>query len=147
MQAESNSPPNSSAAIRIAALFVLLAATVWIATRFIVRRAEANFAAHSVVHLDGEVRRIRTDIGTTETALDRAVTRVTQQLAAKPAAPRAEMFGMLRDALGTQPRRGIRILAPSGEALAWWGEDLRTAGNTGYEFDATNLYVVRSRAL
>src|SRR5262249_18709219 len=98
-------------------------------------------------HLDNEVARIRGDIAATEAALDRAVAQVTQRLAAKPTAPRAEMFDIVRDALGPQAQRGIRIVAPSGEALAWWGEDLRTAGNTGYEFDATNLYVVRSRAL
>jgi signal transduction histidine kinase len=137
----------TAAAIRIAALFVFLAGIVWIATRFVVSRAEANFAAHSAAHLDSEVTRIRADIVADEAALDRAVAYVTQRLAAKPSAARAEMFGMLRQALGTEPQRGIRIVAPSGEALAWWGEDLRTSGNTGYEFDATNLYVVRSRAL
>src|SRR5438552_7375650 len=110
-----------SAAIRIAALFVLLAGIVWVTTRLVVRRAEANFAAHSAVHLDGEVTRIRADIVADESALDRAVAYVTQRLAAKPSASRAEMFGMLREALGTEPQRGIRIVAPSGEALAWCG--------------------------
>jgi len=149
MQSELNSPrENVSAAIRIAALFVLLAAGVWMATRIMVRRADANFAAHSAAHIDNEVRRIRGDILQTEAALDAAVARAAQRLAAKPSASRADTFAILRDSLGSdQPQRGIRVVTPNGEALAWWGEDLRTSGNTGYEFDATNLYVVRSRAI
>jgi nitrogen fixation/metabolism regulation signal transduction histidine kinase len=138
---------NLSAAIRIAALFVLLAAAVWGVTLVAVRRAEVNFAARSASHLDGEVARIRGEIASTEAALDAAVSRVTQRLAADPAITRAQMFDQVRAAVDSQPQRGIRILAPNGEAMAWWGEDLRTPGNTGYEFDATNLYVVRSRAL
>jgi nitrogen fixation/metabolism regulation signal transduction histidine kinase len=147
MQSELKSPRDARAAIRIAALFVLLAGAVWITARIVVRRAEANFAARSAAHLDGEVRRIRADIASSEVALDSGVSRVTQRLTAKPSASRAEMFETLRDALRAHPQRGIRIVAPNGEAIAWWGQDLRTAGNSSYEFDATNLYVVRSRAL
>ena len=56
------------------------------------------------------------------------------------------MFAMLRgEANGV--RQGIRIVAPNGDAIAWWGEDLRTPGATSFEFDATNLYIVRSRPL
>src|SRR5258708_687134 len=47
----------------------------------------------------------------------------------------------------TGVRQGIRIVAPTGEALAWWGEDLRTPGTTSFEFDATHLYIVRSPPL
>jgi nitrogen fixation/metabolism regulation signal transduction histidine kinase len=142
-------PPreNLSAAIRIAALFLFLTGGIWIFTRIAVRRAEANFAARSATHLDGEVTRIRHDVASNEAALDAAMNRVTQRLTAKPSATRAEMFDMVRGALGSRAQRGIRIIAPNGEAIAWWGEDLRTSGNTGYEFDATNLYVIRSRAL
>ena len=120
---------------------------VWITTQILVRRADANFTTHSATHVGNEVRRIRGDITATEAALDAAITRVSQRLAAKPNASRPETFAMLRHSVGDGPRRGVRIVAPNGEALAWWGEDLRTSGNTSYEFDATNLYVVRSRAL
>ena len=136
-----------SAAIRIAALFLFAAAAVWITTRIVVRNAEANFAARSAAHLDNEVKRIRGNIAATETALDAAVAHVAQRLAAKPTASRAEMFAYLREEMGDHPQRGIRIVAPNAEAIAWWGEDLSTAGNTSYEFDTTNLYLVRSRAL
>src|SRR5437763_1093537 len=56
------------------------------------------------------------------------------------------MFAMLHgEANGIH--QGIRIVAPNGDAIAWWGEDLRTPGATSFEFDATNLYIVRSRPL
>ncbi len=138
---------NLSAAIRIAALFVFLAGGVWMGTRILVARAAANFAARSNAHLDREVQRIRGEIAETEGELEGAVGRVAQRLAEKPAASREEMFQMLRGALGPHPRRGIRIVTPNNEAVAWWREDLRTAGATSYELDATNLYVIRSRVL
>jgi len=145
---ESVSPrENLSAAIRIAALFLFLAGGVWIATRIIVRRAEANFAARSAAHLDREVRRIRGGIESSEAVLDRAVANVAQKLAENPSASRVEMFGFLRGQLGSNPQRGIRIVTPNNEAIAWWGEDLRTSGASSYEFDATNLYLIRTRAL
>ncbi|MEK6376135.1 MAG: ATP-binding protein [Acidobacteriota bacterium] len=135
------------AAIRIAALFLFLAGGVWIATRIVVRRAEANFAARSAAHLDSEVRRIREGVESSEAALDRAVANVAQKLAENPSASREEMFAFLRGQLGSNPQRGIRIVAPNNEAIAWCGEDLRTSGANSYEFDATNLYLIRSRAL
>jgi len=138
---------NLSAAIRIAALFLFLAGGVWIATRIVVRRAEANFAARSATHLDREVRRIRAGVESSEAVLDRAVANVAQKLAENPSASRADMFAFLRGQLGSNPQRGIRIVAPNNEAIAWFGEDLRTSGASSYEFDATNLYLIRSRAL
>src|SRR5438067_6841012 len=125
--AERDSSPSARlgmtrAAIRIAALFVFLAGGIWTVTRVLVRRAEANFAARSAAHVDSEVRRIRGDVMQTETALDAAIARVAQRLAAKPSTSRAETFAMLRNALGAQPRQGLRTVAPNGEALAWWGE-------------------------
>src|SRR5437588_230690 len=100
MQSELNTPgENVSAAIRIAALFVLLAGGVWITTQILVRRADANFTTHSATHVGNEVRRIRGDITATEAALDAAITRVSQRLAAKPNASRPETFAMLRHAV------------------------------------------------
>ena len=147
-QSDPITPRNSlSAAIRIAALFVLLAGGVWIATRILVARAAANFTVRSNAHLDREVQRIRGEIASTEGTLEGAVGKVAERLAENPAASRAETFSILRQAMEQHPRRGIRIVTPNGEAIAWWGEDLRTAGATSYEFDATNLYVIRSRVL
>jgi nitrogen fixation/metabolism regulation signal transduction histidine kinase len=105
-----------------------------------------DFDAKSARHLGREVEDIRGDIARTESRLDAAVERVAAKLTANPAASRAAMFAMLRgEANGV--RQGIRIVAPNGDAIAWWGEDLRTPGATSFEFDATNLYIVRARPL
>ena len=44
-----------------------------------------------------------------------------------------------------KPGRGARILDPTGEPVAWWGEDYRAPGDRTYQFDVTNLYITRSR--
>jgi nitrogen fixation/metabolism regulation signal transduction histidine kinase len=133
-------------AARAAAVFLLLAGLVWLSTQVMLARIGREFDARSTRHLAGEVATIRSDVSRTESHLDTAVDRVVAKLTANPAASRAAMFAMLRgQANGV--RQGIRIVAPNGEAIAWWGEDLRTPGLASYEFDATNLYVVRSRPL
>jgi nitrogen fixation/metabolism regulation signal transduction histidine kinase len=111
-----------------------------------VARIGREFDARSSSHLIGEVAGMRRDVARTELQLDEAVKRVTAKLAANPGASRAAMFAMLRGE-ASAVRQGIRIVAPNGDAIAWWGEDLRTPGATSYEFDATNLYIVRSRPL
>jgi nitrogen fixation/metabolism regulation signal transduction histidine kinase len=135
-----------STAARAAAVFLLLAAIAWLATHLMVVRIEGDFSARSSRHLTREMQHLRSDIAATETALDAAVDRVTKKLTAQPSATRAAMFAMLHGQ-ATGQRQGIRIVAPNGEAVAWWGEDLRTPGATSFEFDATNLYIVRSKAL
>ncbi len=133
-------------AARAAAVFLLLAGVTWLATQVTAARISREFDARSAIHLTRQVASIRGDIARTESRLDSAVNRVTETLAANPTASRAAMFAMLRGEAGGL-RQGIRIVAPNGDAIAWWGEDLRTPGATSYEFDATNLYIVRSRPL
>jgi signal transduction histidine kinase/HAMP domain-containing protein len=133
-------------AARAAAVFLFLAGAAWLTTQLMVARIGREFDARSVGHLSRQVVSIRSDIAHTESRLDAAVDRVTAKLKANPEATRAAMFAMLRgEANGL--RQGIRIVSPNGDAIAWWGEDLRTPGDTSYEFDATNLYIVRSRPL
>ena len=132
-------------ALRAAAAILIAVALVDGVTLIAVARATAAFPQRSSRHLDGEVERIRAEIGRSEKALDATLMRVSSSLERSPSADRAAMFGMLKNE--TAAGRGVRIVAPSGEALAWWGEDLRTPGSTNYEFDTTNLYLVRARAL
>src|SRR3954470_1924705 len=133
-------------AARAAAVFLLLAGLTWLAAQLFVAQIGRDFDAKSSRHLAGEVATLRADVVRTEAQLDGAVDRVTAKLTANPAASRAAMFAMLRgEANGL--RQGIRIVAPNGDAIAWWGEDLRTPGATSFEFDATNLYIVRARPL
>jgi signal transduction histidine kinase/HAMP domain-containing protein len=133
-------------AARAAAVFLLLAGLTWLTAQLLVAQMSRGFDAKSAQHLGREVENVRGDIARTESRLDAAVERVAAKLTANPAATRAAMFAMLRgEANGV--RQGIRIVAPNGEAIAWWGEDLRTPGATSFEFDATNLYIVRARPL
>ncbi|HEX9459180.1 MAG TPA: ATP-binding protein, partial [Thermoanaerobaculia bacterium] len=118
----------------------------WLTMQVMVLRIGRDFDQRSSLHLGHEVQRIRRDVAHTESRLDAAVDRVSAKLNANSSASREAMFTMLRgEADGV--RQGIRIIAPNGDAIAWWGEDLRTPGATSYEFDATNLYIVRSRPL
>src|SRR5258708_21313602 len=136
----------NTTAARAAAVFLLLAGLTWLTVQLLVAQMSRDFDAKSGRHLGYEVENIRGDIARTESRLDAAVERVAAKLTANPAASRAAMFAMLRgEANGV--RQGIRIVAPNGDAIAWWGEDLRTPGATSFEFDATNLYIVRSRPL
>ena len=133
-------------AARAAAVLLLLAGIAWLTMQVMVARIGRDFEARSSRHLSGEVASVRRDVARTESQLDAAVARVAAKLTANPAATRAAMFAMLRgEANGV--RQGIRIVAPNGDAIAWWGEDLRTPGTTSYEFDATNLYIIRSQPL
>ncbi|HEX7680654.1 MAG TPA: hypothetical protein VF713_21145, partial [Thermoanaerobaculia bacterium] len=133
-------------AARAAAVVLLLAGIAWLTMQVMVLRIGGDFNQRSSLHLGHEVQRIRGDVAHTESRLDAAVDRVTAKLKANPSASREAMFAMLHgEANGV--RQGIRIIAPNGDAIAWWGEDLRTPGATSYEFDATNLYIVRSRPL
>ena len=132
-------------ALRAAAGVLLAVALVDGATLIATARASAAFPQRSARHLEGEVQQIRGEISRSERHLDLALQHVVSRLEADPTANRTAMFAMLRSE--ASPGRGVRIVAPSGEALAWWGEDLRTAGSTNYEFDTTNLYLVRTRAL
>jgi signal transduction histidine kinase/HAMP domain-containing protein len=142
--ADRPTPPLSRAAIvRIAALFVCLAAAVEVATFFLARRVSDSFAARAEVHLTREVARLRSDIDRDERDLDAAAQRVSRQLAANPNASRAQLFAMLHDAMH-QPSRGMRIVAPNGTVVAWWGEDLRVSGAATYLFDATSLYITKT---
>jgi signal transduction histidine kinase/HAMP domain-containing protein/putative effector of murein hydrolase LrgA (UPF0299 family) len=133
-------------AARAAAVFLLLACVAWLTMQVIAVRIGSDFDRRSSFHLSREVQSIRLDVAQTESKLDAAVDRVSAKLNANPAASRAAMFAMLRGQ-ATGVRQGIRIIAPNGDAIAWWGEDLRTPGATSFEFDATNLYIVRSQPL
>src|SRR5205823_2349617 len=131
-----------AAIVRIAALFVFLAALAELATLYRVRVVSNSFAPRADVHLGREVERLRRDIGRDENELDAAAQRVTRELSANPNASRAQMFATLRALHGAS--RGMRVLAPNGNPVAWWGQELRVSGAATYLFDATSLYITKS---
>jgi nitrogen fixation/metabolism regulation signal transduction histidine kinase len=137
---------HSSVAVRTAALFIFAAAVAALATAFAVSRVDSDFKPRSARHLAGEVASFRGEIAHIEQELDENIDHVAGRVAANPNPSRSAWFAMLRG-MDRVPNRGVRIEAPSGEPIAWRGEDLRVNGNTAYEFDATNLYVIREKAL
>src|SRR6185369_8406793 len=81
-----------------------------------------------------------------EAQLDATADRIEGRIDALHHEPsRAELFALLRDEVPPSRTRGARIRTPEGDLLAWWGEELRGAAAKTYEFDATNLYIVRTR--
>ena len=132
---------------RIAALFLLVVAAIDLSTFAGTSLVKRDFAARSGRHVDREVMRIRDNISDIEQQLEFHVNAVVSQLSAKPNAQRADMFRMLRHQLSRQGPRGMRIVGPKGEVLAWWGDELRANGALTYQFDATNLYILRSQSL
>src|SRR6185369_13049084 len=78
--------------------------------------------------------------------LDTTADRIESRIAMLHREPTpAELFAMLRDEMPPSRTRGARIRTPEGNLLAWWGEELRGAAAKTFEFDATNLYIVRTR--
>jgi signal transduction histidine kinase len=131
-----------AAIVRIAALFVALAAFAELATLYRVHVISASFSQRADVHLGREVARLRRQIGRDESELEAAAQRVTRELAANPNMSRAQMFATLRALHGAS--RGMRVLAPNGDPVAWWGQELRVSGAATYLFDATSLYITKS---
>ena len=132
---------------RIAALFLLVVAAIDLSTFAGTSLVKRDFAARSGRHVDREVMRIRDNISDIEQQLEFHVNAVVSQLSAKPNGQRPDMFRMLRHQLSRQGPRGMRIVGPKGEVLAWWGDELRANGALTYQFDATNLYILRSQSL
>src|SRR5258708_16640830 len=134
-----------AAVIRIAALFLQLVSIVDVATVWHVQELSRTFDARSSAHVSEDVSRIRNEIASIEAQLDASADRIEAQLVALNGEPsRLALFRLLRHEV-TTPERGVRVIR-GGEVVAWWGQDLRTAGVRVYEFDAKDLCVLRTRA-
>jgi signal transduction histidine kinase/HAMP domain-containing protein len=138
-------------AIRAAIVFLLLAGALQIAAFFHIRSIESTFDRRLADHIREDVESLRQRVSAGEANLDTSADRIEGRIAAMRRAPtRIELFTMLRDEV-SHPGRGARIRMLSktgdGEILAWWGEELRSAATKTFEFDATNLYVIRSRTV
>jgi len=133
---------------RLAAVFLITVSLIDISTQIATTLVERDFSMRSARHVDREVARVRRDITDIEQQLDANLNDVASRLAANPAMNRLQMFRMLRHEVPKEAQgRGMRIVASSGEVLAWWGDDLRVSGSTTYAFDATNLYITHWRPL
>ncbi|HVS33932.1 MAG TPA: ATP-binding protein [Thermoanaerobaculia bacterium] len=122
--------------------FLLLLAITQGTTWWVVRSLKEDFDARLNRHLAGDVARVREQIGSTAARLDRGTARIAGRLQALgPNPSRAALFSALAQEV-SQPGKGARVVDGEGEAVAWWGEDMRMPGDRRFQFDATNLYIV-----
>src|SRR5258706_9981939 len=133
-------------AVRVALLFLLLYALVYFVTLGAVAVVGSSFTSRSSLHLDREVAHIRGQIAEDEVELDAEAEHVARTIATTPNANRRQLFTILQPRRAAARNRGVRYIAPSGDVVAWGGEKLPVSRNARYEFDATNLYLVRTRA-
>ena len=126
--------------VRVATIFLLLVAAVEGVTWLALRRIDGDFFARSTIHVDREVTHVRRTIAKTEHELD--LTAAEIDAATRGQTSRGALFHALRRFVNA-PGRGARILR-NGDVTAWWGEDLRVSGTDSYQFDTTDLYVIRT---
>ena len=129
---------------RLAALMLVLVSIVDAASLWRAYALTREFKARSAEHVAHDVVRVRERMAALESELDASAARIAQRMAGRES-DRAALFLLLQNEVGDREGRGARILAPSGEPVAWWGEDYRAPANRTYQFDVTNLYVTRSR--
>jgi nitrogen fixation/metabolism regulation signal transduction histidine kinase len=131
--------------IGTAALFLVGVAAIHLATFVAARRVTSSFAQRSTAHVDREMQSVRDEIAQIESELQASADHVAAVLTRKPATT-ARMFRLLANQTH-KPGRGMRIVAPNGNVVAWWGDELRVTGAVRYQFDVTNLYITRSHPL
>jgi len=134
-------------AVRVGALVLLAVGAIDGTTSILATRVGTAFEARSTHHLDAEAGHLRNEIADTNKELDASAARIAARLAVKPEPSRGALFAMLHDEVRGKQGRGMRIVAEDGSLQAWWGEDLRVSGTATYLFDATSLYVTRTRTL
>src|SRR5207253_9862361 len=127
-----------------AALFLIGVAAIDLVTFAAASQVGSNFAQRSAMHVDREIRRVHHEVATIESQLDGSAGRIAAEMAKRPQMNRAELFRLLAPE-PTSSGRGMRVVGANGSVMAWWGEELRVTGNINYQFDVTNLYVIRSR--
>ena len=128
----------------VTALFLLVVAAIYAVTEVAVSYERREFAARSRLHLDREADRFRSDILGIEARLDAQATRLATRLANGGDGTPSDLFRDVRQ-LSLPPGGGARILSASKDVVAWWGDELRVSGDISYGFDATSLYLTRSR--
>ncbi len=127
---------------RFAAIALLTVAAIDVATLVSVRVVRTEFGSRSTLHLNREAQQMRREIAGVQTRLDA----IAASIAANQIASRPDLFRTLRH-LALPKNAGVRIVGPDDEILAWWGDELRVNGDLSYGFDATSLYVIRSREI
>ena len=133
-----------SRAVRIAAIVLLVVTGIDLTTLYAVRRIHTEFTSRSTTHLDLEAQRVRRDVKNIEARLDAAAAEIAANVTARRTSDRRNLFRAARSVV-LPAGAGARIMSRNGDVLAWWGDELRGGGNVQYSFDATSLYITRSR--
>ncbi len=131
---------------RIAAVVLLLVGIVDMTTLWRVAEVSRSFAARSSQHAVEDARHMRVAVASIEQQLDATAQRLAAMIDGAPQLTRAQLFAILHRESG-MPGRGARVLDAANEPVAWWGEELRADTARSYQFDATSLYVIRTRPL
>jgi signal transduction histidine kinase/HAMP domain-containing protein len=132
-------------ALTVAAVTLLLVAAIDASALWRVSATAASFEKKLAAHLAHDVEKVRRSVASLEGDLDASAARIALRIRGREN-DRAALFGIV-SAEVTDSGRGARILDSSGQPVAWWGEDYRAPANRTYQFDVTNLYVTRSRAI
>jgi signal transduction histidine kinase len=133
--------------LRVAGVFLILVAITDGATRLFVHLDRQSFRELSAEHVKLAVDGVTQEILQTERELDQAADSVAQALRAMKAPPtRLQLFSLLSRHAGNSSR-GASISTPREGVEAWAGTDLETDGKREFEFDVTNLYLIRSRTV
>jgi signal transduction histidine kinase/HAMP domain-containing protein len=135
------------ATLRIISILTLLVALVDFATLWRVHDVDRDFTARVTERLAADADAVRADVAAIELRLDSYAQILAGRINAAPNATRDALFRMMHQELHRDPGRGARVVNAENNEVAWWGEDLRADGAKTYEFDTTNLYIIRSRPL
>ncbi len=127
------------------ALFIVLIAATQLASRWIARSLANDFEIRVRRHVESDVAHVRGRIAVIESQLDASAARLSAAVAAQKNGDRLALFQLLQREVPPRSGRGARILTATGEAIAWWGEDLPFTNSRRYLFDVTNLYIVSER--
>ena len=134
--------------VRMAGLLFALVGLVDVSTCMLAQWEKESFVPRSEEHLDLAVSRTRNEISAMERSLDASLDRTVAAVSrAGPKPPRGELFRIMRHSIGSLSGRGALLQSVHEGDLAWWGEELHGSGQKEFEFDVTDLYVVRSRTL
>jgi len=128
--------------ILVALVVVTVGATFWRA-----HDVERDFAAKIDARLAADADDVREHVAEVELQLDAGAQNLAARIDAAPNATPDALFRMMHQELRHDPGRGARVVNAANNEVAWWGEDLRVDGEKAYEFDTTNLYIIKTQHL
>ena len=135
------------ATLRIISVLTLLVAVVDFATLWRAYEVDREFAPRVNARLAADADTVRERVNEIESRLDASAGRLAAHIDAAPNASRGALFRMMHAELHHEAGLGARALNAVNNEVAWWGEDLRADGAKTYEFDTTNLYIIKTRTL